>query len=232
MTALHERIRTDIEKKILGGELKPGDRLPIEHDLMAEYGCSRMTVNKAISALAAAGLVLRKRKAGTIVATPQAHAMVLDIPDLANEVRGRGQAYRYRLLHREVCNAAKVDASLEIEGDVLWTVGVHMADGKPFAHESRAVSLSAVPDIDEAVFDPEGPGTWLLRHVPWTEAETRISATGAIDGEAHALRVAEQTPCLTVTRRTWRAGEHITAVRQLFLGDSYSLVAHFGAGQQ
>ena len=155
--------------------------------------------------------------------------MVLDIPDLADEVRGRGQNYRYRLIHREVCNAEKFDASLKIEGDVLWTIGVHMADGQPFAHESRAVSVSAVPEINEASFDPEGPGSWLLQHVPWTEAETHISARGAIGGEALALRVPEQTPCLTVARRTWRGSEHITAVTQLFLGDLYSLVARFGA---
>lgn len=232
MTSLRERIRSDIESRILEGELQPGDRLPIEHDLMEQYECSRMTVNKAISALAAAGLVQRRRKAGTFVAVPSAHAMVLDIPDLANEVRGRGQTYRYRLLHREICDAGKVDDSLEIEGDVLWTVGVHLADGEPFAHESRAVSLTAVPEIDDTVFDPEGPGTWLLRHVPWTEAETHITATGAVDSAAQYLKVPENTPCLCVIRRTWRAGEHITAVRQLFLGDSYSLVARFGASQQ
>jgi len=229
MTALHERIRRDIESRILSGEMMPGDRLPIEHDLMAEYGCSRMTVNKAISALAAAGLVNRKRKAGTFVAAPKAHAMVLDIPDLAHEIQESGQKYRYRLLHREICNAGKVDSSLEIEGDVLWTVGVHISDGKPFAHESRAVSLTAVPEIDDAVFDPDSPGTWLLKHVPWTEAETAISATAVSDREARALGVADNTACLSLIRRTWRSGEHITAVRQLFLGDSYTLVARFGA---
>ena len=55
--ALHQRIRTDIEAKILSGDLGPGDRIPFEHELTAQYGCSRMTVSKAISALAEAGLI-------------------------------------------------------------------------------------------------------------------------------------------------------------------------------
>ncbi|MGB3626279.1 MAG: GntR family transcriptional regulator, partial [Henriciella sp.] len=42
---LHDSIRSAIEDRILSGELKPGDRIPFEHELMETYGCSRMTVN-------------------------------------------------------------------------------------------------------------------------------------------------------------------------------------------
>ena len=42
MIPIHERIRSDIETKILHGKLKPGDRLPVERDLMSEYDCSRI----------------------------------------------------------------------------------------------------------------------------------------------------------------------------------------------
>jgi GntR family transcriptional regulator, histidine utilization repressor len=239
MTSIHERIRSDIEKRIMGGELGPGDRLPIEAELMEEYGCSRMTVNKAISALSAAGLVERRRKAGSFVAQPQAHAMVLDIPDLAKEVRERGQEYRFRLIHREIGEAESFDLSLPeppgkspILGVSLLTVGVHTVDAKPFAFESRAVSLKVVPEIDEAAFDPESPGSWLLEHVPWTEAATNISAAGANELEARYLQISEGTPCLVLARSTWRGSDHITAVRQLFVGDSYSLDARFGASRK
>jgi len=44
---LHQRIRTDIEAKILSGAWGPGFRLPFEHELMTEYGCARMTVNRS-----------------------------------------------------------------------------------------------------------------------------------------------------------------------------------------
>ncbi|MAB09980.1 MAG: histidine utilization repressor [Hyphomonas sp.] len=229
MIPIHERIRSDIETKILHGKLKPGDRLPVERDLMSEYDCSRMTVNKAVSRLVATGFVERRRKAGSFVASPRAYAMVLDIPDLAREVRESGQTYRFRMIHREICNASKAQSALETDGEVLWIIGSHMADGVPFAYENRTVNLDAVPEIGDAVFDPDGPGTWLLENVPWTAAETRISATGASKDQARSLDVELNTPCLSVSRRTWRGGEHITAVQQLFPGDSYSLVARFGA---
>jgi cytochrome c-type biogenesis protein CcmF len=60
MSSLHQRIRADIQERILSGAWPPGHRVPAEHELMAEYGCSRMTVNKALSALAAAGLIDRR----------------------------------------------------------------------------------------------------------------------------------------------------------------------------
>ena len=88
---LHRRIYAELEGRILSGELAPGDRIPFEHELTARYGCSRMTVSKAISELAGRGLVTRRRRAGTFVAQPKAHAAVLAIPDLRAEVIERGQ---------------------------------------------------------------------------------------------------------------------------------------------
>lgn len=234
MTApLHGRIEKDLESRILSGALGPGDRLPTELELAAEYGCARMTVHKAVSRLAAAGLVERRRRAGTFVARPRLHSMVLDIPDLPAEVARRGQAYRWRSLERAILPAgAAQDGSLAIgtPAAALRLVGVHCADGRPIAHEERLVSLALVPDIGDARFDEEPPGTWLLRHVPWTEAETRISVAAAGGAIADWLAVPRHTPLLVVARRTWRGGEGITAVRQSFLGDTYELVARFGAG--
>ena len=47
---LHDRIRGDIEARILSGEWPPGFRIPPETELTAQYACSRMTVNKAVAA--------------------------------------------------------------------------------------------------------------------------------------------------------------------------------------
>ncbi|MET3238677.1 DNA-binding FadR family transcriptional regulator [Bradyrhizobium japonicum] len=60
---LYKRIRADIENRILTGEWPPGHRIPFEHELVARYGCSRMTVNKALSELAQADLIERRRRA-------------------------------------------------------------------------------------------------------------------------------------------------------------------------
>ena len=61
-TTLHKRIRSEIQARILSGVWPPGHRIPFEHELMGEYGCSRMTVNKALSQLAKSGLIERRKK--------------------------------------------------------------------------------------------------------------------------------------------------------------------------
>lgn len=224
---LGEAIRRAFEQHILSGTLKPGVRLPTEQEIMAEFGCSRMTVSKALTALAGAGLIERRKRAGTFVARPRVHSMVLEVPDLAALVAARGQAYRFRLDLRE--QAVARDGHLAGQ-PVLHLSGVHFADGTAMAFEDRTVSLAAVPEITTADLGIEAPGTWLLHHVPWTEADTRITAVAASNAEALLLDVAEGAPCLCVERRTWRGDAPVTSVRQLFVAGSYELLAHFGPG--
>ena len=230
---LHERIRSDFETRILSGELAPGDRLPIEQDLMQQYGCARMTVNKALSALLTAGLIDRRKRAGTFVARPRVHSMVLDVPDLPSQIRERGQAYLYQPIgHRQRKPAPGLEDEMQLAGggDLFELEGLHLADAIPLALEFRLISVAAVPDIGDASdLEALSPGSWLLQHVPWTEAETRISALDATPEEARLLRIPQRSACLCVERRTWRGTDRITYVRQLFVGNSYDLVARFGA---
>lgn len=230
---LHQRIRSDIEAKIRSGEWAPGHRAPTEAELLDQYGCSRMTVNKAMTALVEAGLIVRRKRAGSFVARPRVHAPVLNIPDIQSEIVARGEAYAFRLLSRAVRKADR-DSAEEVElaagGKLLALEGVHDAGGRPFALERRLVSLRAAPEMAEADFDAGPPGAWLLEHVAWTEAESRISAINADAIDARLLALDEGVACLVVDRRTWREGQHVTRVRQVFPGEAYDLVARFGPG--
>ena len=77
---LYKQIRLDIERRVLTGEWPPGYRIPFEHELMTRYGCSRMTVSKALSKLARADLIERRRRAGTLVRRPKFLSAVLRSP--------------------------------------------------------------------------------------------------------------------------------------------------------
>ncbi len=227
---LHQRIRTDIEAKILSGAWPPGFRIPYEHELMAQYGCARMTVNKVLSTLADEGLIERRRRAGSFVARPRIQSAVLEIPDLPSEVTARGEAYGYELLTRKMRLATQRDAETSTMpvGTALVDLRCrHFANGRPLAIEERLINLAAVPEAETEPFRSQPPGSWLLHHVPWTEAEHRISAINADARMAGLLGVSDGVACLCVERRTWRGGATITFVRQVFLGDAYHLVARF-----
>lgn len=228
MSALHDRIRRDIQTRILSGEWRPGHRIPYEHELMQDYGCARMTVNRAISALVQAGLVERRKRAGSFVSAPRTDRAALAIPDIRSEVEARGQAYGLDLLRREERSAVD-DDQLAAAARVLVLDVLHRAGGAPYALETRLINLTAVPEAARTDFSAVPPGSWLLEHVPWTEAEHRITAIPADAATARHLGIRKGEACLSLERRTWRGSEGITWARQVFPGSSGGLVAQFKA---
>jgi GntR family histidine utilization transcriptional repressor len=223
---LEARIRADLEQRIRSGALKPGERIPFEHELVAHYGCARATVSKALGGLVRTGLIERRRKAGSFVARPHSEAAVLDIPDIAAAVAQRGGGYRFELVARAI-EIAKGDPVFADGARLLRLEGVHHALDGPFAHEKRRIGVMTVPEAEAADFREIAPGLWLLDHVPWSEAEHRISAVPATGAVAAHLKLPRGTPCLRLDRTTWRNGAPVTRVRQTFPGDRYDLVARF-----
>lgn len=227
--SIAQRIAADIEGRIRSGEWRPGRRIPFEHELVAHYGCARATVSKALGSLSRAGLIERRRRAGSFVAHPHVRSAVLEIPDIAAVIAARGQDYRFEVVTRRIRRRrAECDeeAGFAADEQLLQIEGVHHAAGEPFGHEERLISLAAVPSAREAAFGPVSPGSWLLANVPWTEARHRISAVAA-GAMAGLLGLDAGAPCLCVERWTWRMGAAVTFARQCFPGDRYDLVADF-----
>jgi len=228
---LYQVIHDEIEQRIRSGQWPPGYRVPSELDLAADYGCARMTVNKALSRLASEGYITRRKRAGSVVARPHALSAVLEIHDIAAEVQSLGREYGYRLLaRRDGMESGEVAAHFGIErhAHLLALTALHQAGGLPFCFEERWINLEAVPGAADASFTDEAPGSWLLRRVPWNEAEHEISARGASGPAAGALGVAMGTPCLVIERRTWNEAHVVTFVRLTYPGESHTLIARFG----
>ncbi len=233
-SSLHRRILADISDRIVSGDWPPGYRIPFEHELATEYACSRMTVNKALSQLAKAGLIVRRRRSGSFVSLPKSQAAILEIHDIKAEVQALGLPYRYELVSRTIRRCTAGDrARLGLAGSSMVVVLVcrHFAGAQPFCHEDRLISLAAVPDAQRETFASVAPGPWLVERVPWSIAEHRIRASGVDAPIATALAVAAGSPCLVVERQTWSADQPVTHVRFIYAGDSHVLVARFTPSQ-
>jgi GntR family histidine utilization transcriptional repressor len=235
ISSLHERILGEIEERILSGEWAPGVRIPFEHELAAHYHCSRMTVNKALSELAKAGLIERRRKAGSFVMRAPSRSAILEIPDIKSEVEALGASYRFEILTRRSRRGAPADAGrLEGigEGPIVDLTCRHWAGKKPFCIEERLINLSATPEAADEQFTESPPGSWLLARAPWTSAEHRIRARPADARRAALLDVEAGSACLSIERRTWSGEAAITYVRLTYPGDAHELIARFSPLQR
>lgn len=228
--SISARIRADIERNIVSGRWPPGYRIPFERELVTQYGCSRMTVNKALLALATNGLIVRRRSVGSFVASPQAERSVLEIQDFAAEAARQGGPYRYEIESRAVERLDPGSArtiGLGSHRTVLHVVCVHYVREVPIAHEDRMISLAKVPQARHQTFDDMPPGTWLLRTVPWTEAEHVIRARNVGPVIARKLQIEPRAACLILERHTWHGGDLVTRVEITYPGDRHHFVGRF-----
>lgn len=65
-TSLYKLVRDDLLERILGGELRPGDRIS-EPDVGARLSVSRVPVREALRELESSGLVVSRKHAGVFV---------------------------------------------------------------------------------------------------------------------------------------------------------------------
>jgi len=67
VTRVSDVVAGELERRILEGSLKPGNRLPSERDLALELGVSRPSLREAIHKLAAKGLLTTRHGGGNFV---------------------------------------------------------------------------------------------------------------------------------------------------------------------
>lgn len=228
--SLHQRIRETIEEKIFSNAWPPGFRIPVEHELMEQFGCSRMTVNKAVTSLVETGFLERRKKAGTFVTYPSGHYASLHIPDIRKAILDAGFPYRYCLRHIERRTATEGDKralATDGSGEILAVDSLHYGADRCFAMERRRISLAVAPQAATVDFAKVPPSIWLLTHVPWSNAEHAIDAVALDADVAEAMEQPRDAPALRLTRRTWNAGGTITEAEQFFPAGMLTLQATF-----
>jgi GntR family transcriptional repressor for pyruvate dehydrogenase complex len=73
----YEQVAEQLRELVLSGQVTPGDRLPVEGDLSAEFGVSRSTIREAIRLLSSQSLVhtVRGPAGGTFVSAADPDAL-------------------------------------------------------------------------------------------------------------------------------------------------------------
>lgn len=229
-TTLYQFVKDHIRQKIHDGTWKAGDRVPSEHELVAELGVSRMTVHRALHEMADHGILVRYAGVGTFVAEERPQSGLVKIADIATETKARGHEYKCDLIRvgRESANL-EVASALDIHtGDSVYhAVCVHRENGVPIQVEDRYVNPKAVPDFISQDFSQVGFSEFLVKTVPLDEVEHVVDAVAPTAEEAELLEIKPSHPCLVLTRRTWANHMVVTFVRCIHPGSRYRLGSRF-----
>ncbi len=210
-----EDIKAEVLRRIRARDWPPGGMIPSEEDLAVEFGVARNTVNRALRDLAGAGVLERKRKAGTRVAALPIRKATLDIPVIRQEVEARGQIHGFQVLKQAFMSAPVPVASrlgLDPAMRLLYLETLHLADNRPFAHETRWLNSDVLPrPLPD--FNALSANEWLVAHVAYVTGDIAFTAEAANAREAAVLGVAPGTALFITERMTWTADSPITFVR-------------------
>jgi GntR family histidine utilization transcriptional repressor len=166
-------IKDSIFEDIREGRLKPGDQTPSEAELVETFKVSRMTANRALRELQSAGVVVRRAGRGSFVAEPRPIGQLIEIRNIAEEVRGRATPIARVIYNIEIRADAERAALLEVGlGTRLFhSLIVHHETEFPIQVEERFVLASAAPRYEERDFSASTPNEYLTRVAPLERVE-------------------------------------------------------------
>jgi GntR family histidine utilization transcriptional repressor len=225
-TPLYERVKTHILSGITSGQWQAGARLPSEHELMGQFGASRMTVHRALRELSAAGILVRSQGVGSFVAARKPVAALLEITDIAEDIVARGHEHRSKIITLE---AIRADADLAAQfslnqgAKIFHSLILHFEGDAPVQLEERFVSPKFAPDFLVQDFAATTTARYLLGIAPPIELEHVIDAVAPDERTRLLLQIGPAEPCLRLQRRTWSAAGPATRSVLLHPGSRYSL---------
>ncbi|WP_373089234.1 histidine utilization repressor [Sneathiella sp.] len=229
---LYRQIKQLIARKINSGDWSAGDRIPTEHALVEELKASRMTINRALRELTQEGLLARRQGSGTFVAPSKLETGLLEIRNIADEIAARGHVHRAKMLKLESAQPPEDIASIMTgakDSPLFHCLVLHSEGDAPVQLEDRYVNPELVPDFLAQDFRTETPSGFLIRTVPYSRADHRISADIATAEQVRLLALNEGEPVLTLERHTYAGEAVITTVRLFHPGSRFTVGGAFTA---
>lgn len=234
----YETIKRYLLAQIEQGELAPGAKVGSENQLSEQFSVSRMTARRALDELSDQGLLFRSQGIGTFVADARPMTSMLEIRNIADEVRQRGHQFTSVVVLLETAGASEDQAhwlGLSWPTSVFHSVLVYFENGSAIQYEDRVVNPSLIPNYLEQDFSVITPHEYLSQVAPLTEADHIVEATNlGLAAErkiAKHLGIRSNQACLKVTRRTYSKRGIVSMASLVHPGDRYRLGGHLQFNQ-
>jgi GntR family transcriptional regulator len=220
-TPLYSRVETVLASEIADGDLKVGDQLPTEDNLIARFGVSRITIRRAIQNLVSRGLVEIRRGKGTFVAAPKITQELRELSGFVEDMHALGRKPTARVISKEIVTAdANVASHLALtKGEhVVRIRRVRLADGIPLSFDETYLPLEIGKKIITNNLKVEPIFSLLERKygVPLIEAEYKLDAVAAETEVAKALKVKIRSPIFRIERTSYSKGSRPVDYERLY----------------
>jgi GntR family transcriptional regulator len=147
---LHHQVYLDLKAALDAGELVAGDRVPPERELAKRYGCSLITVRRALDELSREQRLERTRGRGTFVLAPKLDRNIAGTLSFAQEMQQRGLAPQTKLLgaRAEAAGEAAANAlSVELGSPIFTIRRLRLADATPLLLEEASLPAERFPGL-------------------------------------------------------------------------------------
>jgi GntR family transcriptional regulator len=147
---LHHQVYLDLKAALDAAEWKAGDRLPTERDLAFRYGCSLITIRRALGELVRESRLERTRGRGTFVLAPRMDVDFAGSLSFTEEMQTRGLDPETRLIAARPEAAGEAVAAalgLELGSPTLYLERLRLADGEPLLLEQVHLPAERFPGL-------------------------------------------------------------------------------------
>jgi GntR family transcriptional regulator len=147
---LHHQVYLDLESALDAGEWNVGDQLPPERELAKRYGCSLITVRRALDELTREQRLERTRGRGTFVLAPRLDRDIADTMSFTEEMRQRGLAPETRLVSAGPGIAGQAEAEalrIPAGGPIIRIERLRLAAGTPLLLEQASLPARRFPGL-------------------------------------------------------------------------------------
>lgn len=204
---LYARVKAIVLARIMGGDWPPGTAIPAEMELARELGVSQGTVRKALDALTAEQVVVRRQGSGTYVAEHTPAHMLFRFFNIYDEngTQVLPDSQPARVTTGEASTAERQRLELGEGARVIRISRIRTRSGRAFMDDRIVLPEALFPGLAQ---EAEMPNTLydLFQkryriHVARTEEQvTAVAATARL---AERLDVKPGSPILAIDRITY-----------------------------
>jgi GntR family transcriptional regulator len=193
-----------------------------------------MTVRRAISELASAGMIYTQKGKGTFVARPRLDSVTFNLNNFFDEIKQKGMNPHAELLEARIVKADEQLAQrlgIGVNSRCLYFRIVITADGEPLAYETKyTVYSKQTPILESQLIDP------LLSRLAAAHSDSIPSSSKkvlmvskATEEEAKVLGVTPGLPVFFMSQTIYDADSKIIAWgKTIYRGDRYKMISYEG----